>query len=160
MFVASGKIRLPNRGSVMLVTTILKERGHECITADRSATVSAVISILAERAIGAVVVTGPGDAIAGIFSERDLVRLLAREGTSGLGRLLGDVMTTPVVTCTAEDTVDHLLAIMSQRKIRHMPVTGPNGLAGMISMRDLVRYRLDEKELEAAVLLERSRFHG
>ncbi len=148
----------------MLIANILKQRlsqegGHECATASPSDSVETAVAILAERGIGAVVVT-ENAGVAGIFSERDLVKLLARDRHGALDRELRGVMTTPVVTCKPDDTVDHVLAIMSQRRIRHAPVVGADGLAGMVSIRDLVRSRLSEKELEAAVLLDISRFHG
>jgi CBS domain-containing protein len=114
---------------------------------------------MAERRIGAVVIEDK-DAVVGIFSERDLVKLLARDGQVALNHPLKKTMTAPVITCRGEDRVDQVLALMSQRHVRHMPVMEGRSLRGMISIRDLVRQRLQEKELETATLLDISRMHG
>ena len=144
----------------MLIANILKEKGHGCERAGRHETVAGAVRILAERDIGAIVITEADGAIAGMFSERDLVHTLSRDGGEALRRELGTVMTSPVVTCRPDDTVDHVLAIMTQKRIRHAPVVADRELTGMISIRDLVRARLGEKEIEAAVLLDISRRHG
>ena len=143
-----------------MIATILRDKGHDCVSAGRGETVEAAVRILSERGIGAIVVTEDDGTLAGIFSERDLVSVLAREGSAALGRRLDAVMTSPVVTCRPDDSVDHVLALMTERGIRHAPVLAEARLAGMISIRDLVRSRLGEKEIEAAVLLDISRRHG
>ena len=135
----------------MLIATILEQKGHGCESAGRGEIVDAAVRLLDARGIGVIVVTDEDGSLAGIFSERDLVRVLARVET---------VMTSPVVTCRPDDTVDHVLAIMTERRIRHAPVLADGRLAGMISIRDLVRSRLSEKEIEAAVLLDISRRHA
>jgi CBS domain-containing protein len=144
----------------MLIETILDEKGRDCATVRPTATVATVVSLLAERHVGAVVVEDLKGGIVGIFSERDLVKLLASRGADALNVRVKEVMSSPVFTCKAEDRVDAVMETMSERRIRHMPVVGSNGLAGMISVRDLIRHRLSEKETEAAVLLDISRFHG
>ncbi len=144
----------------MLIEKILDQKGRDCATVRPNATVAAAVSLLAELRIGAVVVEDLKGAVVGIFSERDLVRLLAQRGADALAVPVKDVMSSPVITCKADDRLDAVMAIMSERRIRHMPVVASGGLAGMISIRDLIRHRLDEKETEAATLLDISRFHG
>jgi CBS domain-containing protein len=144
----------------MQIAKILDEKGRDCATVRPDATVATAVSLLAERRIGAVVVeTLKGD-IVGVFSERDLVKLLAKRGADALDLAVKEVMTAPVVTCRPHDRLDAVMAIMSQRRIRHIPVVDNDSLAGMISIGDLVVRRLNEKEAEAAVLLDLSRLHG
>ena len=144
----------------MLIEQILEHKGHDCATVRPDATVATAVSRLAERRVGAVVVEDLKGGIVGIFSERDLVKLLASRGPDALIVKVREVMTAPVITCKPSDRVDEVMAIMSERRIRHMPVVADNRLGGMISIRDLVRHRLSEKEMEAAVLLDIARLHG
>jgi CBS domain-containing protein len=143
----------------MLIETILAQKGRNVVTIRPDHTVGAAVSLLAEHRIGAVVVEESGK-IAGIFSERDLVKLLARGGPSGLDEPVRSVMTSPVLTCTPSDRIDHVMALMTRRHVRHMPVVEDRTLCGIVSMRDLGRHRLDEKELENATLLDIARMHG
>ena len=144
----------------MLIETILDQKGRFCATVRPEATVATAVALLAEHRIGAIVVEDLHGGIVGIFSERDLVKLLASRGPSAMVVKLKEVMTSPVITCTPRDRVDGVMAMMSRRRIRHMPVVDDNTLSGMISIRDLVRHRLSEKETEAAVLLDIARLHG
>ncbi len=143
----------------MLIATILEKKGHQVATLRPDRTVSAAVALMAERRVGAVVVEDK-EAVVGIFSERDLVKLLARMGPAALDQPLRKAMTAPVITCRSEDRLDQVMAMMSQRHVRHMPVVDDKALCGMISIRDLVRHRLEEKELETATLLDISRMHG
>ncbi len=143
----------------MLIEKILDQKGRDCATVRPGTTISNVIALLAERHVGAVVIEDLKGGVLGIFSERDLVKLLAQRGADGLIVKVRDVMTSPVITCKPTDRIDAVMATMSQRRIRHMPVIENNALTGMISIRDLIRHRLDEKEQEAAVLLDLSRAH-
>jgi CBS domain-containing protein len=143
----------------MLIATILEKKGHDVATLRPTQTVSAAVSLMAERRIGAVVVED-GDRVVGIFSERDLVKQLARTGHRALDAMLKDAMTSPVITCRSEDRLDQVMAMMSDRHVRHMPVLEGTRLRGMISIRDLIRHRIAEKELESATLLDISRMHG
>ncbi len=143
----------------MLIATILEKKGHQVATLRPDQTVSAAVALMAERRVGAVVIEDKA-AVVGIFSERDLVKLLARSGPAALDQPLRAAMTAPVITCRAEDRLDQVMAMMSQRHVRHMPVMENKTLRGMISIRDLVRHRLEEKELETATLLDISRMHG
>ena len=143
----------------MLIATILEQKGHDVATLRPDQPVSAAIALMAERRIGAVVIEDKGSVV-GIFSERDLVKQLARDGRGALDETLRRAMTAPVITCRAEDRLDQVMAIMSERHVRHMPVMEGSTLRGMISIRDLVRQRMAEKEMESATLLDISRMHG
>ncbi|TLU74220.1 CBS domain-containing protein [Lichenicoccus roseus] len=144
----------------MLIETILDQKGRDCATIRPDAPVSAAVAILSSRRVGAVVVEDLKGAIVGIFSERDLVRLLAKRGRDALDLKLREAMTSPVITCKPSDRIDQALAIMNNRKVRHLPVVSNGSLAGMISIRDIARVQLSEKENEAAVLLDIARLHG
>lgn len=144
----------------MLIETILEQKGRDCATVRPEATIATAVSLLAERRIGAIVVEDLRGGIVGIFSERDLVKLLASRGPDALVVKVKEAMSAPVITCKPTDRVDAVMATMSNRRIRHMPVLVDNALAGMISIRDLIRHRLAEKEAEAAVLLDLARLHG
>jgi len=143
----------------MLIAAILEKKGHDVATLRPDQPVSAAVALMAERRIGAVVIEDKATVV-GIFSERDLVKQLARDGHGALDEPLRKAMTSPVITCHADERLDQVLAIMSQRHVRHMPVMDGKTLKGMISIRDLVRHRLAEKELETATLLDISRMHG
>lgn len=143
----------------MKIETILETKGRDVATLRPDQPVSAAVALMAERRIGAVVIEEKSTVV-GIFSERDLVNLLARSGRAALDEPVRNAMTSPVVTCRPEDRLDQVLAMMTQRHIRHMPVMTGERLGGMISIRDLVRHRIEEKELEAATLLDISRMHG
>lgn len=144
----------------MLIEKILEQKGRDCATVRPDATIAMVVSLLAERRIGAVVVEDLKGSIVGIFSERDLVKLLASRGADALAVKVKEAMTSPVITCTPGDQLHVVMAIMNDRRVRHLPVVVNNALVGMISIRDLIRHRITEKEMEAAVLLDISRFHG
>ena len=143
----------------MLISTILDKKGPEVASLRPTHTVSHAVTLMAERRIGAVVIE-EGDAIVGIFSERDLVKLLAREGHAALDTPLRRSMTAPVITCRPDDRIDRVIAMMSERAVRHMPVVNGRRMVGIISIRDLIRHRFAEKELETATLLDISRMHG
>ena len=138
----------------MLIEKILEQKGRDCATVRPDASIATVVSVLAERRIGAVVVEDLRGGIVGIFSERDLVKLLASRGANALGVKVKEVMTSPVITCKPGDQLHAVMAVMNDRRVRHIPVVVNNALAGMISIRDLIRHRLNEKETEAAVLLD------
>ena len=96
----------------------------------------------------------------GIFSERDFINAVARNGAAVLGFQVQQLMSTPILTCRSSDCVDAVLATMTTVRIRHLPVIEDNELKGIVSIGDLVKHRLDEKELEASVLLDISRMHA
>jgi CBS domain-containing protein len=138
----------------MNVTTILSTKGREVATILPTATVAEAAKVMAERKIGALVITGAGNRITGIVSERDIVRALARQGASALQLPLNDVMTRKVVTCGPNDSVSNLMELMTNGKFRHLPVVDAEGLAGIISIGDVVKTRLAELESEQSALRE------
>ena len=138
----------------MNVTTILSTKGREVATVSPTATVAEAAKIMAERKIGALVVTGAGNRLTGIVSERDIVRALARQGASALQLPLNDVMTRKVVTCGLNDSVSNLMELMTNGKFRHLPVVDSDRLAGIISIGDVVKTRLAELECEQSALRE------
>jgi len=133
----------------MAVAAILKQKGHDVVTASGTVSVSNVAHILSERRIGALVILDDRGEIAGIVSERDIVNALAQRGPAVLDEPASRIMVTDVVTCAPEDTVVFLMEIMTERRIRHLPVLGPNGLDGIVSIGDVVKMRIAEAELEA-----------
>lgn len=144
----------------MLVSDVLERKGRRVATVLPTDRVSHAVQLLADQRIGAVVVEDRWQHLAGIFSERDLVRLLARTGPSVLDDEIGGVMTHNVITCAPGDRIDDILGVMTMNKIRHVPVLADGHLAGIVSIGDLVQFRLGEKAQEAAVLLEISRMRG
>lgn len=144
----------------MLISHVLDAKGHAVATLLPGDTVGHAVRTFAERGIGAVVVQDLWQKMQGVFSERDLVRLLARDGAAALGRRLQEVLTRAVITCRPADRIEVALAVMTANKVRHLPVIEAGRLAGIVSIGDLVKYRLDEKALEADVLLEIARLRG
>ena len=132
----------------MIVKSILSAKGRDVATIGPTATLAEATRILAERKIGALVVTGAGGRITGIISERDIVRALAQHGVAALQLPLADVMTRKVVTCTPSDTVSVLMERMTAGKFRHLPVTEDDRMVGIISIGDVVKYRLTELQFE------------
>ena len=136
----------------MNVDAILREKGGAVVTIAPEATIGEAVAVLRKRSIGALVVSGDGITPDGILSERDVVRGLAREGTRLLERRVEDVMTRAVVTCGRNDHVRDLMALMTERRIRHLPVMHDGRLAGIVSIGDVVKNRLGEIESEAESL--------
>ncbi len=143
----------------MLISDVLQTKGHEVFTIRPEQTVKEAVERLAAHRIGALVVEEHGKP-AGVFSERDLVNSLARSGVAVYGHAVRELMSSPVVTGAPGDTTDHALSMMVGQRIRHLPIVGPGGLAGMVTLGDLIKHRLDQKELEADVLLDISRMHS
>ena len=133
----------------MTVSHILNGKGRGVITASSAETVRSVARILAEKRIGAVVVIDPQGKIEGIASERDFVRAIAFEGAAALDRPIGELMTKNVRTCSPEDTESELMALMTEHRIRHIPVLDDGKLAGIISIGDVVKFRIEAIEREA-----------
>jgi CBS domain-containing protein len=144
----------------MQISDILERKGRSVARILPTESVEQALKLLADQRIGAVVVEDAWQHLAGIFSERDLVRVLARQGPSVLGQPVQAVMTHNVITCTSGDRVDDMLGVMTMNKIRHLPVVDHGRLAGIVSIGDLVNHRLVEKQQEAAVLLEISRMRA
>jgi CBS domain-containing protein len=141
----------------MHISDILRVKGTHVTTVQQTNTIASVVRILAEKRLGAVVVEDRWAKMVGIFSERDLVGALANRGAGALGLEVRELMTTTVITCTSNDRVDAVMGKMTMNRIRHLPVIDDGRLAGIVSIGDLVHSRLDEKELEAGVLLDITR---
>jgi CBS domain-containing protein len=139
----------------MNVQSIIGGKSPMVATITQTSTLRQAIDQLTERRIGALVVSGDGRAIEGIISERDIVRAAAVSGAGALDGSVGSVMSTDVVTCSAGDGVDRLMALMTERRIRHLPVVDERGhLAGIVSIGDVVKARLSELEQENHALAE------
>ncbi len=136
----------------MIVKSILSAKGSDVATIAPAATLAEATQILADRKIGALVVTGAGGRITGIISERDIVRAFARHGGGAFTIPLSEVMTRKVVTCMPTDTVAMLMERMTAGKFRHLPVLDDGELVGIISIGDVVKYRLTELEFEQGAM--------
>lgn len=136
----------------MLVTSILKTKGRDVFSVGPDLSVLAVTKILREKRIGAVLVCDGAGALLGVFSERDIVRALATEGMDILGKEVRTLMTREVVTCRPTDTVDWVMALMTERRVRHIPVLENGALVGLVSIGDVVKNRIAETEMEAEAL--------
>ncbi|MBN2624065.1 MAG: CBS domain-containing protein [Acidimicrobiales bacterium] len=149
----------------MLIEHILHRKGSQVATISADAPVSDAIVLLREHNIGALVVTSPGPpatadqhpALGGILSERDIVRALADaapETAAALSRPVSTLMSTEVTTCGPRATVDELMRVMTDRRIRHIPVMDGARLAGIVSIGDVVKSRIDELQTETDTLHE------
>ena len=137
----------------MKVDSILKSKGHDVYTIRPGRTIAAAVERMERADIGALVVSEDGSRIDGILSERDVVRSLAQRGASTTRMAVRDLMTHKVTTCKPEDSIKYLMALMTSQRIRHIPVVDAQGdLAGLVSIGDVVKNRLEELELEANVL--------
>ena len=133
----------------MTVEKLLQTKGSTVVTIRPDASLADVTHELAAGNFGALIVSANGREVIGIISERDIVRSLAKEGASALDRKVSDVMTTEVFSCAPSDRVDDMMAVMSNRRFRHMPVIENGVLCGVISMTDVMRKRIDEVQHEA-----------
>lgn len=136
----------------MTVSIILATKGREVVSIEPNTTLKSAVSLLAEKRIGAVVILGAGRRIAGILSERDIVRALAERGADALAEPVSQTMTRKVSTCTENETVASIMERMTDGKFRHMPVVDQGRLVGIISIGDVVKYRLHEMERDSAAM--------
>jgi CBS domain-containing protein len=137
------------------VQSILSTKGSAVATIDASSTLAQATASLRDHGVGALVVSSGGGTIEGILSERDVVRALAAHGAGTLGRTISSAMSTDVVTCRVEDTVDELMAMMTARRFRHLPVVDDDGkLIGIVSIGDVVKHRLGQLENENQQLFD------
>ena len=136
----------------MLVSQILKAKGDLVFTVSPNETVLAAASLLHSRKVGALVVLDTADAVVGIVSERDLVRVIAQDAAGGLARPVSACMTQDVLFAQMDETVNDLLARMTDRRVRHLPVVQGGRLVGLVSIGDLVKAKIAETEAEAEEL--------
>jgi CBS domain-containing protein len=132
----------------MTVKDILSQKGGQVLTIEPTATLAAALKVLAQRRIGALVVTGADRRIVGIISERDIVRVLDEKGTAVLEAPVAETMTRKVVTCAQGETIAEIMERMTSGKFRHVPVVEQGQLVGIISIGDVVKARLGELEQE------------
>lgn len=138
----------------MTVSAILKEKSRGILTITAASTLGEAVTQLASHRIGAIIVAdAAGKVVEGIISERDVVRLISERGTEVLTTPLADVMTRAVVTCSPDDTIPVIMETMTNGRFRHMPVVcKQNGLVGIISIGDVVKFRVEEMERDQAAL--------
>jgi CBS domain-containing protein len=136
----------------MIVSSILAAKGGNVITIEPAATLAAAAAVLSERRIGALVILGAGGRVAGILSERDIVHALAKQGARALDEPLSRTMTREVATCGPDDEITSLMERMTDGKFRHMPVVKSGKLAGIVSIGDIVKQRVDEMERESEAM--------
>lgn len=136
----------------MKVEAILEAKGRRVHTTLPGTNIAQAIQEMSTRGIGALVVSSDGERVEGVLSERDIVRGLARAGSVLLGMRVGEIMSRHVPVCSIQDTIDHVMAEMTRTRHRHLPVVDSGKLCGIVSIGDVVKNRLQELELETAVL--------
>jgi CBS domain-containing protein len=144
----------------MFISDVLRTKGHHVEKIHPTDSVELAVRKLAEHRIGALVVEDLWMKPIGIFSERDFINAMARDGAAVLGFQVQQLMSRPIRTCHSSDPIDTVFATMTIARIRHLPVIEDNELKGIVSIGDLVKHRLDEKELEASVLRDISRMRA
>jgi CBS domain-containing protein len=136
----------------MHVSDILKAKGSTVHTVRSDHGIAHVAQRLRAERVGAMIVSESGGSVDGIISERDIVYALSEHGADIMTMTVADLMTRSVVTCSPGDTISHVARIMTQRRIRHLPVIEGSRLVGVVSVGDVVKHRMDELELETNVL--------
>ena len=136
----------------MNVKAILAAKGGDIVSIEPPADLSAAAKLLSEHRIGAVVIRGAGGRLAGILSERDIVRAIAEQGADALAAPVGQVMTRNVTTCGENDSIADIMERMTAGKFRHLPVLRETELIGVVSIGDVVKQRVGEIEQDAEAL--------
>lgn len=132
----------------MLISEVLQRKDRAVVTVPPQASVRDLLAQLAEHRVGALVVSADGASLLGIVSERDVVRRLAEVGPGLLDHTVETIMTTSLRTCTPDSTVDELMALMTDHRVRHVPVVQDGRLTGIVSIGDVVKQRLEELQSE------------
>jgi CBS domain-containing protein len=138
----------------MNVAAILKQKGRAVTTARPTMTLMEVATKLAAKRIGAIVIVGARGEVAGIISERDIICALSVVGPDCLTQAVSQSMTKKVVTCQETDTLEELMAMMTARRFRHVPVMADDALVGIISIGDVVKHHVAEVEMDATAMRE------
>ena len=136
----------------MFVSDILKSKGSNICSVTPEQPVGDALAIMMQHRIGAVLVVDSGGGIAGILSERDLVRAMSKNGKAVFDKRVGDLMTTPVITCSPKDPVGAIEGMMTAQRFRHVPVVEDGKLVGIVSIGDVVKHRIEEAEAEVDAL--------
>jgi CBS domain-containing protein len=132
----------------MRVKDVLRRKGGSVFTISPKDTVSALLDALAEHRVGALVVAAPDGSVEGIVSERDVVRHLQARGAGVLEEPVSAIMTSPIHTADPDTTLDELMVLMTEERIRHVPVVVDDKLSGIVSIGDVVKHRIDELQTE------------
>jgi CBS domain-containing protein len=135
----------------MTIAVILSGKGQDIVSISGDRTVAEAVALLAEKRIGALPVMA-GDVVAGIFSERDVIYCLQRVGAAALDKRVSEVMTAPALTVAPDESILAALALMTRRRVRHLPVVDRGRCVGFISIGDLVKHRIDKIEAEAEAM--------
>ena len=138
----------------MRISDVLRAKGTQVVTVTPDTTVRRLLAVLAEHRIGAVVVSGDGRSVGGIASERDIVRALARRGAAVMSEPVTAIFTAEVRTVTPETPVEDVMRLMTELRVRHAPVVVDGALAGIVSIGDVVKNRIDELETERTALTD------
>lgn len=139
----------------MNAKTILSQKDNQLITIHRNELIATAANLLSKNNIGALVVLGDDEQLAGILSERDIIRSLALEGAQTLKKSVEELMVEQVITCRPDDEVKQLMTWMTGQRVRHLPVVDSDQLVGIVSIGDVMKHRLGEVKTEANVLRER-----
>ncbi|WP_119307971.1 CBS domain-containing protein [Cohaesibacter haloalkalitolerans] len=132
----------------MTIATILNQKGRDVFKTDPATTLVEVVKMLRDKGVGAILVA-EGEKLCGILSERDIVRALSNHGGSALLRPASEFMTKDVMTCTEDETIVSVMSRMTTGRFRHMPVVKGRKIAGLVSIGDVVKFRIEETEREA-----------
>ena len=138
----------------MRITDLLRVKGARVVTVTPDTTVRQLLAVLAEHRIGAVIVSNDGTSVDGIASERDIVRAFAKRGAAVMSEPVTEIYTAEVHTITPGTSLEEVMRIMTERRIRHAPVVVDRGLRGIVSIGDVVKNRIDELETERAALTD------
>lgn len=143
----------------MNVSTILRRKGTRVETAIVQTTAVEAAERMHSKAIGSLVIVGLRGNLIGVLSERDLVRAMAERPSSLEGIRVGDLLCERPITCAADDSLQHVMRVMSRRRTRHLPVLAGDALIGLVSIGDVVKGQLEDLELEVGVLRDYARVH-
>jgi CBS domain-containing protein len=136
----------------MNISQILKAKGRAVATARPGATLSEIISRLAQKKIGAIVIVGGAGEVVGIVSERDVIRQLGERGEAALKEPVSQAMTTSVISCQETSTLEEMMELMTQGRFRHVPVIEDGALVGIVSIGDIVKHHVAEVEMEVTAM--------
>jgi CBS domain-containing protein len=136
----------------MTVSTVLAGKGRDVVTIEPNASLAGAVELLAAKRIGALLILGADRRIAGILSERDIVRALAERGAQALDGPVSGAMTRKVSTCNERETISSIMERMTAGKFRHVPVVEQGRLVGIVSIGDVVKHRLNEMERDSAAM--------
>jgi CBS domain-containing protein len=138
----------------MRISDVLRVKGTEVVTVTADTTVRRLLAVLAEHRIGAVVVSADGTSVDGIASERDIARALAKRGAAVMSEPVTAIYTPEVFTVTPQTSIEEVMRMMTEHRVRHAPVVADGGLRGIVSIGDVVKTRIDELETERAALTD------